>query len=233
MVCLSIVFAQFCFSQNQWSLGLSIQPSIGGISNPALVDFGENVADIKTGNKRSYSIKGIVDYSIGKRMQMCTGVDFTNQGFAWTYDRNYFDMEAMEELDPDLVNWRQTTVTANYFSIVIPLSLKYELVSSSKVGFYLIAGTSFSYLFDGSWKTKAEFTDRVEDEHTDKNPSENNRKLMLGAIMGTGFNIHLNEKSKMFFEPNYQYNINRVKNTFPLDGNLFNFGINIGLIYDI
>jgi hypothetical protein len=206
---------------------------MGGISNPTLVDFGENVTDIKTGNEGSYSINVLVDYKIGKRMRLSTGIGFATEGFSWNYGRDYYDMETMEELFPELVNWNYTTITAKYFSIGIPLSVKYDLFNTKNIGLYFKPGTYISYLFDGNWQTEAEFTDREDVVNTtNQNPSDGSN-LMIGGQIGFGIDINLTNKSRLFVEPCYHYNITKVRNTFPLDGNLYNFGINIGLMVSV
>lgn len=231
VVCLSIVFTQSCFSQNQWSIGLSIQPGIGGISNPKLLEgFGENVTDIKTGNEGTFSVKTILDYRVSKKIRINSGIGFLKDGFSWRYGRDYYNMEEMEAIFPELVNWNYTTVTTKYYSFQIPLGIKYDIVNSKRFGLYLNTGASVIYLFDGSWKTQAEFTNKVVNESTNQNPSEDS-KLLIGTQIGIGLSFNITSNSTFFVEPCYHHNIVKVKNTFPLDGNLYNFGVNIGVIF--
>ncbi len=198
-------------------------------------NYFEDTKNISVSEVFSYAVGSYVAYKINDKFQARLGIDYIKMGFKWTYDQNDYtpaQWAILTSASPELLNWKKTTLAANYYFIGIPIDITYSVLDYKAIEIYLKGGGCIYYSYDGDWSTKAQFTGYTEEQTYNTTSYANNRDYRFCVQFGFGLAYTPTNHITLFAEPTYQQITDKVKNTFPLKGNLYNTGVTIGIQYN-
>lgn len=136
-----------------------------------------------------------------------------------------------EKYEDDNNNYIEGITKLNY--VEIPLLLKYSFFKNEKTTAFLTAGPSLGYLAQGKYITEYKIADEIEKEESTFEDSfyEGYNRLDVGAMLGIGFGIRLNESSSINLDARYLLGIKDLFIINDDDDNVKNRGIGITLGY--
>ncbi len=237
LVIIATAFVQFSFAQSRWSFGFLFEPGISGLTH-RVEDTGQpDSVKFYFGPKYSYSIGGMTDLKFNNRFHLSTGINFKKMSFSLGQKREDMDtfmLNIFAQSDTSLLHIQKWTLIPSYYFISVPINLKYYLNPLKKTNIFFVAGLTINYLFEGNgiWINEYDYgTDA--NKWKQKPYSETSKKFYLSLQLGMGVNYTITNQFKIFLSPSFQYFIKKTENGFPINGNFYNIGVQIGILYSL
>ena len=198
------------------SIGLSYSPNISyrSISNS------ENLRDSEQ-MKYGQSLNIISCYDFNQYIRFETGVSFQSRGFQTPYQELVYS----DPSDPALPDKIKFVDRFYYTGIPVKLILKKDFDNVSLISSIGLIG---NYLIRQELLTMVDFDGQIEKSIND-NSSEFNQ-FVLTSTIGLGIEWKFKSNYRLFFIPTYQRDLTSVVDS-DIKGYLWDFGLNIGLLY--
>ncbi len=163
---------------------------------------------------------------ISQRFHFKTGLRFVNKGYnSYKYKDSDWGLTAPEGTfvgNEPSESGGSLQYKYNMFFIEVPVILRYKLAQRKKFEFYCEAGVAPSYLIDAI--TVQRFNS---DRKQFKDTNSNYNNWQVAAVMGVGANYQIKEKTQLYAQPTYSYDITKIVNA-PLNVHLYSIGLELG-----
>jgi len=177
--------------------------------------------------KFGYTFGLTFDYSISEKLQLETGILFSDNGeqtkkLTLTFASQWDPQTGTIVIQPSDSLPRFVSFKYNYYYFDIPLNVRYHVINKT-IGIYITSGISTNIHITNRWVRKLYY----DDEKVDKEASTTNynfRKFNVSAQFGIGFNYKISSKFNVSIQPTFRYMIFSIWNA-PIKQKFYSIGL--------
>jgi hypothetical protein len=170
--------------------------------------------------KFGYSVGANFVYKINKKIDVETGILFSDQG---ERTKKYALEDVPSGQEPVMYSFN-----FHHYYLNVPLKANYYILTG-KLKFYVTAGISANVFLSQKVTSITSFGNS-DSRTTSKNNSGFSR-INLAVLAGCGIKYPINSKANLKIEPVYMRSVTSIINA-PVKSYLYSFGMNIGIFYN-
>jgi hypothetical protein len=204
---------------NKLSIGIYYTPGISyrTLSESRVTPLRNETEIYKYGN----SFGATFGYRINRRIEIETGVNFTNHGY-----QTKEQILIPQESDPNLPDKVKSFDRFYYLGIPLKCGFRKDF---TLISFVSSIGVIPNYLFHQKTEYKLTKNEQVETITYDRIGDYN--RFDLTAILSLGLAYKISHKMDLLIEPTFQHDLVSVMGDAPLEMYLWNLGLNLGIKY--
>lgn len=185
--------------------------------------------DIDTG-RLGYRFGLNYNRKVGKRIFLRLGARFASVGHRTkkTELRWPGEHDGQGGLEPDPSLPREYHFVNEYRFLELPVAGRYEWINDNKCSFFVEAGVAPSIFL--RWRTKAITNLETTTSYPDAEElGFQFNALHLVGLASVGLNYELSDRLQLFGQPTFRYHITNLRKDFPLNEQLLDAGIELGM----
>ncbi|MBK8601905.1 MAG: outer membrane beta-barrel protein [Saprospiraceae bacterium] len=198
--------------------------------NPHKSDVPSGFVDIR--NKEQVGLRA--DFGLnfnkkfGSKLYFKTGLRMANKGYnSYKLNTLKWGLDGKDGVyHPDFPTGgtedKSSQFKYHYFFLEMPVMIRYEFIQKSKISIYMEAGSAVSYYLQSV---------TVHNYGTDRKVFKENEQsindFQISAILGVGLNYQLNNKTQLFLQPTFNYQLTDLVSA-PVNEHLYSAGLELG-----